>query len=448
MTIGTTVNPFSYRSGRLHAEAVPVDRIAATVGTPAYVYSTAALEHQYRAFAGAFDGMDAQVCYAVKANANLAVVGTLQRLGAGADVVSGGELQVALTAGIDPSAIVFSGVGKTEAEIAQALDAGIGQINVESRPELEAVARVAAAKNVRAPIALRVNPDVDAATHEMITTGRRENKFGIEWTCARSLYADAARMPSLDVMGIAVHIGSQITDLEPFRLAFHRVRDLAVMLRTDGHRIRALDVGGGLGIDYGDSAMPLPAPTDYAKAVSAAFADLGCRIVLEPGRFLVGNAGILVTRVLYVKQGATRTFLIVDAAMNDLLRPALYAAHHAIDPVAEPVAGAPVTDVDVVGPICESTDRFASQRPMPPVVAGDLLVLRGTGAYAATMASSYNVRPLTAEVMVNDDRIAVVRARPTIDSMLAAQDTPPWFDEPVAADDPPAPRALGSGAGR
>jgi diaminopimelate decarboxylase len=418
---------FDYRNGILHAEDVALAAIAEAVGTPVYVYSTATLERHYRVFAAAFAGLDATICFAVKANSNLAVIATLARLGAGADVVSGGELKAALKAGVPPAKIVFSGVGKSEDELAQALASGIMQINVESVPELEALDRLARSLGVRAPVALRINPDVDALTHEKISTGRGETKFGIEWTAAHGVYSAASAMAGIQVVGVAVHIGSQLTDLQPFREAFQRLRDLVVMLRRDGFSITTLDLGGGLGIPYGTEDVPLPGPETYAQVVRRTVGGLGCRLILEPGRLIVGNAGVLVSRVLYVKEGATRTFVIVDAAMNDLLRPALYGAHHAIVPVVAPAPGAELVDVDVVGPVCETGDLFASDRALPPLHAGDLVAFRSAGAYGAAMASTYNLRPLVPEVLVHGDAFAVVRERIAIDELLARQHLPSWL---------------------
>ena len=417
---------FDYRNGRLHAEGVAIDTIAASVGTPFYCYSTATLRRHYRVFADAFTGLDVLVCFALKANSSLAVIRTLADMGAGADVVSEGELRRALAAGVPASRIVFSGVGKTRRELDFALKTGILQINVESEPELEALNEAALARGVRARIALRVNPDVDANTHEKITTGRKENKFGIEWTRAHEVLRRATTLPGIEVTGIAVHIGSQLTEIAPFRDAFLRVRDLAVMLRADGVPLTRIDLGGGLGIPYAGEAPPSPA--EYAAAVRETLGDLGLRLVVEPGRLLVGNAGILVTSVIYVKEGATRSFVIVDAAMNDLMRPALYDAHHAIVPVRQPAPGVGTAPVDVVGPVCETGDTFARQRRLPPVEAGELLVLRTAGAYGATMASTYNSRLLVPEILVNNDAFSVVRARPTYEDMLALERLPPWLE--------------------
>jgi diaminopimelate decarboxylase len=400
--------------------------IAEAVGTPFYCYSTATLEHHLRVFTRSLEGLDARVCYSVKANGNLAVIRTLARLGAGADVVSGGELRRAMAAGVPASAIVFSGVGKTRAELDQALAAGVMQINVESEPELELLAEVAAARGAQAPVGLRVNPDVDALTHEKITTGKRENKFGIAWTRARQVYARGAAMPGVRMVGLAVHIGSQLTDLGPFAEAYGRMRELVARLRADGHAVDSLDLGGGLGIPYDGGATP--PPDAYAAVVRAAVGGLECRLVFEPGRVIVGNAGVLVCRVLYVKPGETRTFVIVDAAMNDLIRPALYGAEHAIVPVVEPPAGAEMVEVDVVGPICETGDTLAAGRLMPRLAAGDLLAIRSAGAYSAVMASHYNSRPLVPEVLVKDDAFAIVGARLTVDDMLARESFPDWLE--------------------
>ncbi len=421
------MNHFDYRDGVLHAEDVSIPALAQRVGTPFYCYSTATLVRHYTVFAQALAdaGLDAEICYAMKANPNVAVVRTLAALGAGADVVSEGELRQALAAGVPPDRIVFSGVGKTRRELEFAVAKGILQINVESEPELLALSDIAASRGLRMPIALRVNPDVDAGTHEKITTGRKENKFGIEWTRAHEVYRLARALPGIEVVGIACHIGSQLTEVQPFRDAFLRVRDLVAILRADGFTIHRLDLGGGLGVPYENETPPLP-PV-YAAAIAETLGDLGCRIVVEPGRLLVGNAGVLVSRVTYIKEGATRTFAIVDAAMNDLMRPALYDAHHAIQPVRQPANGAPVTLVDVVGPVCESGDTFARQRPLPPLAAGDLVVFRTAGAYGAAMASTYNTRPLVPEVLVKGDQFAVVRARPTYEAMLALESLPEWF---------------------
>jgi diaminopimelate decarboxylase len=421
------VDHFTYRRHRLHAEDVALEIIAERVKTPVYVYSSATIERHYRVFAEAFAELPAAICYAVKANSNIAVIRTLARLGAGADVVSGGELRAALAAGVPAGRIVYSGVGKTAEEMAAALRAGVMQINVESEPELETLDAVARATGHRARVAIRINPDVDANTHAKIATGRSENKFGIEWTGAHRVYARAAAMPGIAVVGAAIHIGSQLTDLAPYRTAFQRLRDLVAMLRADGHRIDTLDLGGGLGIPYGAEHAPVPTPAAYADLIRSSIADLGCRLVLEPGRMLVGNAGVLLTRILYIKEGATRTFVVVDAAMNDLIRPALYGAFHGIVPVTEADADAPAREVDVVGPVCETSDTFATDRLLPPVAAGDLLAIRGAGAYGAVMSSTYNVRPLVPEVLVSADRFAVVRPRLSVEEILGRERIPGWM---------------------
>ena len=419
---------FLYRDGRLCAEAVPVSDIADAVGTPFYCYSTATIERHFRVFMDAVAGRPATICYAVKANGNIAVVGTLARLGAGADVVSGGELARALAAGVPASKVVFSGVGKSAGEMAQALDAGVMQINVESEPELALLGEVATARGVRAPVAIRVNPDVDALTHAKITTGKSENKFGIGWNRAREVYARGAAMPGIHMVGLAMHIGSQVTDLAPFGDAIGRLRDLAAVLRADGGTVERLDMGGGLGIPYGPN--PAPSPAEYGAMVRSVLADFECEMIFEPGRVLVGNAGLLVARVLYVKEGATRRFVVIDAAMNDLLRPVLYDAYHTIVPVSESDSDAEMTEVDVVGPICESGDTFAVKRPMAEVKAGDLLAIRTAGAYCATMSSTYNARPLVPEVLVNGESFAVVRQRVTVADMLARETLPEWMAPP------------------
>ncbi len=419
------MNHFHYRDGVLHAEDVSLDRLAAEVGTPFYCYSTATLERHFRVLQDAVADLDATICFAVKANSNIAVIRTLGVLGAGADVVSEGELRRALAAGIPPERIVFSGVGKTRRELELAVDTGILQINVESEPELEALNAVALSRGKRAVVGLRVNPDVDANTHAKITTGRKENKFGIEWTRAPQVLRHARTLPGIELASIASHIGSQLTDLQPFRDAFRRLRDLIVMLRADGIAPPRLDLGGGLGVPYDE--RPAPSPADYAAVIRQNLGDLGCRLILEPGRMLVGNAGVLVSRVIYVKDGATRSFVVCDAAMNDLIRPAMYDAYHEILPVAQAAPDAARHPVDVVGPICESGDTFARQRALPPLAKDDLIVFGTAGAYGATMSSTYNSRPLVPEVLVKGDHFAVVRARPTYDEMLALESLPTWL---------------------
>lgn len=424
------MNHFAYRKGVLHAEEVPLPRIAQSVGTPFYCYATATLERHYRVLAEALAGLDARICYAVKANGNLAVIRTLAALGAGADVVSEGELRRALAAGVPPDRIVFSGVGKTEAELAFAVRCGIMQINVESVPELHMLDAAGRAAGRAIPFALRVNPDIDANTHHKITTGRSENKFGVEWTRAHQVLRAAQGMKGVEFAGLAVHIGSQLVELDPFRAAFTRLRDLVVMLRADGIPVRRLDLGGGLGVPYAGETPPSPAA--YGAVVREVLGNLGCTLVFEPGRLLVANAGLLVSRVILVKQGAVRTFVVCDAAMNDLIRPAMYDAHHDILPVAEPAPDAPRAPADVVGPVCETGDTFARQRMLPAVAAGDLIAFATAGAYGAAMASMYNSRLLVPEVLVKGDRFAVVRERPGYDEMLALERLPEW-QEPARA---------------
>ena len=417
--------PFFYKNGVLHGEEVSLAAIAEAVGTPFYCYSSGAVTSAYQSFADAFRGLPALVCYALKANANLALVRTLARLGAGGDVVSEGELRVALAAGVPAERIVFAGVGKTAEEMAAGLEAGILQFNVESLPELEALNRVAAARGVRAPTALRINPDVDARTHEKITTGRAENKFGIDLGRIREVAGLAAGMPGISLQGLAVHIGSQLTGLEPFRAAFERMAALYLELREAGHALHQLDFGGGLGIAYRDEAPP--AVADYAAMVKEVAGALDARLVFEPGRLLVGTAGVLVTRVIYVKEGAQRRFLIVDSAMNDLIRPTLYDAWHDIIPVSE-TPGDDNQLFDIVGPVCETGDTFARQRPLPPTAAGDLLAICCTGAYSACMASAYNMRRLAPEVLVRGKEFAVVRPRQDYAQMLAHDRLPGWLE--------------------
>lgn len=422
------MNHFEYRDGRLHAEAVALSAIADAVGTPFYCYSTATLERHYEVFAQAFAEHDALVAFSLKSNSNQAVIATLGRLGAGADVVSAGELERALAAGIPPERIVFSGVGKTAAEMARALAVGIHQFNVESEPELEALSAVAVGQGATAPITIRVNPDVDARTHAKISTGKAENKFGIAWDRARAVYARAAALPGIAVVGVDVHIGSQLTALEPFEAAFRRVAELVEALRADGHAISRLDLGGGLGIPYEENRLVPPEPRHYAEIVKRTTGHLGCRIILEPGRLIVGNAGVLVTRVIYVKQASVKTFVIVDAAMNDLLRPTLYEAHHGLLPVEAAAADAPVRAVDVVGPVCETGDFLALDRPMVLPAQGDLLAILSAGAYGAVMASTYNTRALVPEVLVRGSDYAVVRPRLEVAEIIARDRLPPWLD--------------------
>ncbi|MAM23998.1 MAG: diaminopimelate decarboxylase [Rhodobacteraceae bacterium] len=418
---------FLYRDGMLHAEDVPVADIARAVGTPFYVYSTATLLRHYGLFDAALAGMDHLVCYAMKANSNQAVLRTLAQAGAGMDVVSGGEYLRARAAGVPGERIVFSGVGKTRQEITQALEGGIRQFNVESEPELEMLDAVARSLGKVAPVTIRINPDVDAKTHAKIATGKSENKFGIPIARAREVYARAAAMPGLQVIGIDVHIGSQLTDLAPFEQAYAKVADLTVLLREDGHDIRRLDLGGGLGIPYERSNAAPPLPTDYGAMVQRTLGHLDCEIEIEPGRLIAGNAGLMVSEVIYLKSGQGRDFLILDGAMNDLIRPAMYDAYHDIVPVVEPEAGVAQQPYDIVGPVCETGDTFARQRMMPPLSAGDLVAFRSAGAYGAVMASEYNSRPLIPEVMVKGDQFAVIRPRPTFDDMINRDTIPEWL---------------------
>ena len=418
---------FLYRDGILHAEDVAIPEIAASVGTPFYLYSTATLARHYRLFEEALAPLPHLICFAMKSNSNLAVVKTLGDLGAGADVVSLGEYLKARAAGIPGERIVFSGVGKTRAEMRAALEGGIRQFNVESEPELRALSEVAQAMGRAAPVALRVNPDVDARTHEKIATGRKEDKFGIPIARAREVYAEAARLKGLQVVGIDMHIGSQLTDLAPFEAAYAKLAELTLALRADGHAIARLDLGGGLGIPYARSNEAPPLPTDYGALIKRTLGHLDCEIEIEPGRLIAGNAGLLVAAVIYVKQGEDRDFLILDAAMNDLIRPAMYGAHHDIVAVNEPAPGAEHHPYDVVGPVCESGDTFAKGRPLPRLGEGDLVAFRSAGAYGAVMASEYNSRPLVPEVLVHAQQFAVIRPRPSYDEMINRDTMPIWL---------------------
>ena len=417
---------FLYRDGRLFAEDVPVAEIAAQVGTPFYVYSSATLLRHYRLFDAALNGVPHMVCFAMKSLSNIAILKLLGDAGAGMDVVSGGEYLRAKAAGVPGDRIVFSGIGKTRDEMRLALQGGIRQFNVESEPEMVVLDEVARSLGLVAPITVRVNPDVDAKTHAKIATGKSENKFGIPIARARDVYALAARLKGLKVIGIDVHIGSQLTELAPFEQAYKKVAELTDVLRADGHTISRLDLGGGLGIPYvrGNEAPPLP--QDYGDLIKRTVGHLGCEIEIEPGRLISGNAGIMVSRVIYVKSGEGRDFLILDGAMNDLIRPAMYDAHHDIIPLVEPVPGVDQRPYDIVGPVCESGDTFAKGRMMPPVIAGDLVAFRSAGAYGAVMASEYNSRPLIPEVLVQGDQFAVIRARPTYDEMISRDTVPEW----------------------
>jgi diaminopimelate decarboxylase len=418
---------FDYRDGVLHAEGVDLTVIAERVGTPFYCYSTATLARHYAVFADAFADVDALVCYAMKANSNQSVLRSLAKLGAGADVVSGGELKRALLAGIVPRKIVFSGVGKTAAELQAALAADILCINVESEPELELLSHLANSAGTEARISVRVNPDVDARTHAKIATGKSENKFGIPISRAAAVYARAATLPGIRVTGVDMHIGSQITDLAPMADAFMLLADFVRTLRADGHHISHVDVGGGLGIPYHADRPAPPLPSAYAEIVKHAVRDLGVKLLFEPGRLIVGNAGILVSRVLYVKRGDAKNFVVIDAAMNDLIRPTLYEAHHDILPVRRLAAGAPTIVADVVGPVCETGDYLGLDRTMPEPHAGDLIAIMTAGAYGAVQAGTYNTRALVPEVLVNGDQFAIVRPRLDVDALIALDKPAPWL---------------------
>ncbi|MBV8938674.1 MAG: diaminopimelate decarboxylase [Alphaproteobacteria bacterium] len=417
---------FSYNAeGRYCAEDVPLPRIADAVGTPFYCYSTATLLRHYQVFSASFAHAAPLVCFAVKANGSLAVLATLAQAGAGADVVSQGEILLARRAGVPASRIVFSGVGKTEAEMAFALEEGIFQFNVESEPELRALSAVASAKGATAAVAVRVNPDVASGTHAKIATGAKDTKFGVPMSEAPPLYALAAALPGIRVQGVSMHIGSQLTSLAPFAEAFSRLRMFVGTLRQAGHGIRTVDLGGGLGIPYHDEAPPLPEA--YAQLVRREMDGIDAQLIFEPGRVLAGNAGILVTRVIYVKRTAGRKFIVVDAGMNDLIRPSLYEAHHDIVPVRKPEGGAAVEEADVVGPVCETGDIFAQARKLSLPAAGDLLAFRSAGAYGASMASTYNARLLPAEVMVRGSEFAVVKTRQSYEELFSRDRLPPWF---------------------
>ena len=415
---------FSYKNGELYAEDIALRAIAEEVGTPFYCYSSATLERHYKVFSGAFDGVNSLVCYALKANSNLAVIRTLAELGSGADVVSEGELRRALAAGIPAEKIVFSGVGKKPSEMRYALEVGIHQFNVESEPEVRVLSDVAQSMGKTAAITFRVNPDVDAKTHAKISTGKAENKFGVPWQDVSRIYREAAVLPGIKIVGVDVHIGSQLTDLEPYKNAFNRVRELVQQLRAEGHNISRVDLGGGLGIPY-DADIP-PEPAAYAAVALEAIGNLGCQVIFEPGRLIVGNAGVLVSEVIYVKQATERKFVILDAAMNDLIRPAMYDGYHQIDPLREDQKNADYAPADVVGPVCESGDTFARQRDMPYLEDGDLVAFRSAGAYGAVMASTYNTRPLVPEVLVKGDQYAVIRARPSLEELLKLDILPSW----------------------
>ena len=416
---------FSYRGGFLFAEDVSINEIAHTVGTPFYCYSARALENNYYSFAGAFHGLEKEICYAVKANSNQAVIRLFANLGAGADVVSEGELRRALAAGISPDKTVFSGVGKSRAELTTALEFGCGQFNVESKPELELLSAVAAGLGKTATVVFRVNPDVDAETHDKISTGRAGDKFGIELDQIGEVFSCAEDLKAINACGLAVHIGSQLTRLEPFLAAFEKIASLIHDLRAKGYSVDRVDLGGGIGIVYRDEVPP--ALKDYAEIVRTVFGDMNVALTFEPGRCLTGEAGILVSKVIYVKESGGRRFAIVDAAMNDLIRPTLYEAWHDIDFVAEKANETELSPIDVVGPVCETGDVFAVQRAMPQITAGDLLLFRSAGAYGAVMSSTYNSRPLIPEVMVKDDQYAVIRPRLDYNQLIEMDTVPDWI---------------------
>jgi diaminopimelate decarboxylase len=418
---------FAYRNGKLHAETVSLEAIASQAGTPFYCYSTATLQRHYRVFSDAFQGADALICYAVKANSNIAVLATLGQLGAGMDIVSEGELRRARAAGVPAGRIVFSGVGKTRAEMAHALDEGIFAFNVESEPELRALSDVASVKGSSARIAFRVNPDVDAKTHHKISTGRAGDKFGVPWQEAPRLYAMARDLPGIEARGVHMHIGSQITDLAPLQNAFALMAELVASLREAGHAIDFVNAGGGLGVPYRDDSEPPPRPEVYAAVVRERLAALDCKLLFEPGRMIAANAGILVTRVIYEKTTGGKRFVIVDAAMNDLIRPTLYDAYHEIWPVVEAKRSEPRTPADVVGPVCESSDYFAKDRPLPSFAPGDLIAIMTAGAYGAVQSSNYNGRLLVPEILANGGDWAIVRTRPDYNAMLKAESLAPWL---------------------
>lgn len=425
------MNHFDYRAGRLLVEDVPIADIADRVGTPVYIYSSATLRRHYRVFATALSGAcpatETLICYSLKANSNQAVIATLARLGSGADVVSEGELRRALAAGVPPEKIVFSGVGKTAGEMRAALEADIRQFNIESEPELQVLSEVAFALGRTARITVRVNPDVDAGTHAKISTGRSENKFGVPIGRAREVYRLAAGLRGIEVVGVDLHIGSQVTSLAPFERAFARLAELVHRLREDGHDIRSIDLGGGLGIPYAPGNVP-PTPDAYAAVVSRTVGHLGCTLIFEPGRLIVGNAGVLASRVIYVKHGEGRDFAILDAAMNDLIRPAMYDARHDVLREREPTPDEAMRRYDLVGPVCESADTFARDCEMPEISAGDTICLESAGAYGAVMSSTYNSRPLVPEVLVDGERFAVVRPRQSLDELIGLDRLPPWLE--------------------
>ncbi len=418
---------FSYKDDFLHAEDVSIKEIAKHLGTPFYVYSTATLRRHFDLFESALNGLDHLICYAVKASSNQAILRTLAKFGAGMDVVSGGEYKRARDAGVEGNRIVFSGVGKTISEMKMALSEGVRQFNVESEEELFVLSKLANSMDRLAPITLRVNPDVDAKTHEKIATGKAENKFGIPISRAREVYALAASLPGIKVVGIDLHIGSQLTQLLPFEEAYKKIADLTNILRSDGHEIMRLDLGGGLGIPYGSKDGTPPTPKEYGQMIKRVLGHLNCEIEIEPGRLLVGNAGLLVSEVIYVKKGHDREFLILDAAMNDLLRPALYEAYHDIVPIVKSRLEHKDAVYDIVGPVCETGDTFAKSREMKKCKPGDLLAFRSAGAYGAAMASEYNTRPLVPEVLTNNGDYVVIRDRPSLEEIIARDKIPDWL---------------------
>ena len=420
---------FTYKNGLLHAEDVDLTQLAQEVGTPFYCYSQHTFERHYNVFADAFVDQDVLICFAMKANSNQAIIKTLAHLGAGMDVVSEGELRRAMKAGVPGDRILFSGVGKTAREMALALKMGIYCFNVESEPELIELNKVAGELGKTAPVSLRINPDVDARTHAKISTGKSDDKFGIPFMDAMRVYELAASLPHVNPTGVDMHIGSQITVMQPFKDAFALLRQLVRDLRAQGHTISHVDLGGGLGIPYGDETETPPQPADYAKIITGMMRDLECKLIFEPGRMIAGNAGILVSRVLYIKEGEKRRFAIVDAGMNDLIRPTLYEAYHDIWPVAEAEKGIKLHKVDVVGPVCETGDFLAKQRDLPPLKAGDLIAVMTAGAYGATQSGTYNSRPLIAEVLVNKDRYGLIRRRQTIDELIGLDVVPCWLDK-------------------
>lgn len=408
---------FEYKNDELYAEDVAISEIAQRLGTPAYIYSANTLRRHFRVFDEALSGSDHLICYAMKALSNLSVLRLFARMGAGFDIVSGGELMRCLRAGADAHKIVFSGVGKTEDEIAAAIDAGILMLNVESRPELHAIARVARRMDKRAPVSLRVNPDLDPGTHPHISTGHRTSKFGVPLSQVDECYSEAMALTDLEVVGLSTHIGSQITEIAPFAEAAEKLVRMVNGLRARGVALRYLDIGGGLGIPYQEEP---PSPVEYAEAIVGPLRSLGLKLIAEPGRLLVGNAGILITRVLYVKQTDVKRFVVVDGAMNDLIRPVLYEAYHAIQPVKRR-QGVTTVVSDVVGPVCESGDFFAQERELPELREGDLLAIMSAGAYGFVMASNYNSRPRAPEILVDRDKLHVIRERESFADLIARE---------------------------